>query len=136
MNKVELILEGLDCANCAVKIENQVKALSEVQNANMNFINKKMTIEVENKQQLAKVVEDTRKIIKRLEPHVEVIVLDKQSKGSHTHEDHEGLKASEFTGFALGVILFSIGVIFNFNLWIEFGLYFVSYILVGGEVLL
>jgi Cd2+/Zn2+-exporting ATPase len=47
MLKKELILEGLDCANCAAKIEHEVNELNGVK-ANMNFMNKTLTLETES----------------------------------------------------------------------------------------
>ena len=47
MLKKELILEGLDCANCAAKIEREANDLNGVK-ANMNFMNKTLTLETES----------------------------------------------------------------------------------------
>ena len=43
----KFILEGLDCANCASKIEEKVATLSGIQLANVNFPTKTLTIEIE-----------------------------------------------------------------------------------------
>lgn len=40
-------LDGLDCANCAAKIENAVKALDGVASASVNFMTAKMVIDGE-----------------------------------------------------------------------------------------
>jgi len=42
MVKKELILEGLDCANCASKIELKVKAIPGVQDAYIDFVSQKL----------------------------------------------------------------------------------------------
>jgi len=39
--KKELILEGLNCANCAQKIETKVREIEGVKNASVNFVSKK-----------------------------------------------------------------------------------------------
>ena len=46
MKKV-FLLEGLDCANCAAKIEKAVSELDGVKSASVNFITTKLTIETE-----------------------------------------------------------------------------------------
>ncbi len=47
MNNIrEYILEGLCCANCAAKIEEEVKALAEVSEANLNLMNNKLSVKV------------------------------------------------------------------------------------------
>lgn len=78
----ELLLEGLDCANCASKIEAKVSSINAVDSASMNFVTKTLSIEVENKDLLDEVLEETRKIINKLEPHVIVSekVINKQEK--------------------------------------------------------
>ena len=39
------VLEGLDCANCAMKIERQVAKVKGVQEANVDFVTKKLYVE-------------------------------------------------------------------------------------------
>ena len=45
MMKAVFKLEGLDCANCAAKIENEVGRLQGVESVNVSFLTQKMTIE-------------------------------------------------------------------------------------------
>ena len=49
MAKEVFILEGLDCANCAMKIENKVKEMPTVSAATVDFVSKKLRVEVANK---------------------------------------------------------------------------------------
>ena len=44
-NKVELVLNNLNCPNCSAKIEQKVKEQSEFKNVTFNFVNKKMTMD-------------------------------------------------------------------------------------------
>jgi Cd2+/Zn2+-exporting ATPase len=44
----EFILDGLDCANCASKIEAKVNDIDGIKQAQMNFANKTLTVEIEN----------------------------------------------------------------------------------------
>ena len=46
MSKKEIILGGLDCAHCAEVINDKVSKLEEIESCNLNFINKKLTIEI------------------------------------------------------------------------------------------
>ncbi|MGN0913638.1 MAG: cation transporter [Alphaproteobacteria bacterium] len=43
--KKTFILEDLDCANCAAKIENAVAAIEGVVSATVSFMTQKMTVE-------------------------------------------------------------------------------------------
>ena len=42
------VLEGLDCANCAMKIERQVAKVKGVQETNVDFVTKKLYVEYED----------------------------------------------------------------------------------------
>lgn len=44
-NKVELVLNNLNCPNCSAKIEQKVKEQNEFKNVTFNFVNKKMTMD-------------------------------------------------------------------------------------------
>ena len=45
LNRKEYRLEGLDCANCAVRMETKLKNLAGVTNASVNFGTSTMVIE-------------------------------------------------------------------------------------------
>lgn len=65
----ELILDGLGCANCAAKIEKEVSSLSGVKTASIDLITKKLSIEIHNNYDFEDILNDTKKIIKRIEPN-------------------------------------------------------------------
>ena len=62
-------LDGLDCANCAAKIEHAVKALDGVASASVNFMTAKMVIDGEDSKFDA-IVNAANAIVHRLEPDV------------------------------------------------------------------
>ena len=47
MNK-KFKMENLDCANCAAKMEAQIKKIPGVKDANMNFMTQKLTLDAED----------------------------------------------------------------------------------------
>lgn len=145
-DKNSMILMGLDCANCASKIETKVKNVSGVKSASVDFVSKKLTIEINNKNELDSIIEQIKDIVSKIEPDVKVVFDDKKAKqidknhGDHDH-DHEhgqegGNNKKELIRLIIGAIIFGVAVAFKFPLPIEFTLFFISYILVGGEVLL
>ncbi|MCR3923427.1 MAG: cation transporter, partial [Firmicutes bacterium] len=71
MSKKEYILEGLGCANCAAKMEAQIKNLPGVQQAFVNFGNSTLAIEADLLQ-LDQIAEDAKKIIVQIEPGIVV----------------------------------------------------------------
>ncbi|MDF2655727.1 MAG: heavy metal translocating P-type ATPase [Bacillota bacterium] len=153
-HKKELILEGLDCANCAAKIEAKVNEIDEVKLASVNFVTKKLSLELEENSETNRVIEQIREIIRRLEPDVKVIQDHDHSRGNHGHDhghdgdghdhghddeghdhDHNGGR-KELIQLIVGGAIFGVAVAFQFSLAIEFTLFFLSYLIVGGEVLL
>lgn len=60
-------IEGLDCANCAAKMERGINDLPEVTNATVNFMTLKLTIEAE-KENMETAVEKAMEIVKKVEP--------------------------------------------------------------------
>ncbi|MDU2064753.1 MAG: cation transporter [Sporomusaceae bacterium] len=64
-------LIGLDCANCAAKIENAISNLSDVKSVSVNFMTMKMNIESE-RENMDRVVEAAKRVIHNIEPEVKV----------------------------------------------------------------
>jgi len=72
MEKV-LILEGLDCANCAAKIEKQTENLEGILDATLDFMSKKLMFRVANSEDLPRILSEIKAIIHKLEPDVEIL---------------------------------------------------------------
>ena len=62
-------LEGLDCANCAAKIEHAVKKLSGVSSASVNFLTTKMVIEGDDGR-IDEIVQSAHAAIRKVDPDV------------------------------------------------------------------
>ena len=69
--KVVLKLEGLDCANCAAKIENDVGKVPGVQEVSVSFMTQKMTL-VADDDRMDAVIEEASRIAKKVEGDVKV----------------------------------------------------------------
>lgn len=67
--KKTYILEDLDCANCAAKMENAINELASVNKATVTFMTKKLVIDADE-DKMEQVVKDATKIIKKIEPDV------------------------------------------------------------------
>ena len=46
--KKKFKMENLDCANCAAKMEEQIRKIPGVHEANMNFMTQKLTLEADD----------------------------------------------------------------------------------------
>lgn len=62
-------LIGLECANCAAKMEKAINRLAGVKSATVNFLTTKLIIESED-EMMDEIVAEAEKIIKRYEPDV------------------------------------------------------------------
>jgi cation transport ATPase len=61
--KKKFILEGLDCANCAAKMEKGINELDGVKEATVNFMTRKLVIEGED-EKMPTILQAAEKIIK------------------------------------------------------------------------
>lgn len=69
--KVKYILEDLDCANCAAKIEEEISKLDGVNSVNVSFISTKMTLELAE-ENVDEILSKIEKIVKKIEPDVKL----------------------------------------------------------------
>ena len=131
--KKVMYLLGLDCADCARKIETAVSRMDGVQSASVDFATQKLTMEVSDKGSLAVIARQAAQMIKEMEPDVEISYTGKVAE-----EAPDAIKKHRLRqiGLITGAILFVIGMVFPFSQPVEFALFLISYLLVGGEVVL
>ena len=65
--KKNYILEDLDCANCAAKIEEGVKKIEGVIECSVSFVTEKMIVEIEEGKE-KEVEKEIKKVVKKIEP--------------------------------------------------------------------
>lgn len=130
--KKVLVLMGLGCADCAAKIEKEVKSLPGVASATVDFVLKKLTIEVTNRHDLDAIVEKATKIAQRIESGINVVEEEKQQE----QKDVNDTRKTKIVRLGVGAALFFAALLLKLPYWIEFGMYLISYVLVGGEVVL
>jgi len=135
ITKKAFTLSDLDCASCAVKIEKGINEIQGVKAASVDFATKKVSIENDGND-WAKIIEEAKKVVERSEPSVSLVENTKESIKAKAKEEEEESNKGEFIRLGIGAALFAVGIAFNFSFWLEFSIYLVSYILVGGEVVL
>lgn len=59
-------IDGLDCANCAAKIENKISKLNGVRSASLSFMTGKLVLEADDGV-MDEIVEKAKTIINRIE---------------------------------------------------------------------
>ena len=67
-NKIKLSLKGLDCPNCAAKIERKVNDLEEVKEASLNFAVQYIAIDIKEGYDSENVKTKVKEIVNSLEP--------------------------------------------------------------------
>ncbi|WP_459502520.1 heavy metal translocating P-type ATPase [Bacillus sp. C1] len=133
--KEVFVLEGLDCANCAMKIETKVKEMPSVSNAAVDFVSKKLKIEVANKTDLETTVQDIEKVIYKLEPDVKVIREEKIGHDhGHSHDHGEGNVKKMLWRLAIGGILTGIAALAGLPQMMTIPLFIAAYLLIGGDI--
>lgn len=94
--KRELLLDGLDCANCALKIENGVKKIQGVSECSVNFVTKTLSMHTTSDMD-EQVVEEAKRKVLKLEPHIRISEKGKAGRvnpgpagQSHPHRHDHG----------------------------------------------
>lgn len=121
----EYELKGLDCGNCAAKIEGAVQALPKVEEAHVQLVSKRLTVVTED----TNIREDVVRLIGKIEPGIEVLDCgqEKAEKGNY------------WAGWLLlgEAVLFALGLVWGGALGSWSWLYFlVLYLALGYRVLL
>lgn len=68
MKKI-LKLEGLDCANCAAKMEDGLRKIAGVEEASVSFMTQKVTL-VASDENMENILVQAIKVIKKVEPDI------------------------------------------------------------------
>ena len=138
--KKELILNGLNCAHCAEVICEKVDKLEEVESANLNFINKVLTINLTSEANSRETLEKAIKIINDTEPGLDIQIKDNKTinKKEETSVEKDNSK-KDLIKLIIGAMVYILGIyevatgktsILNNIIFI------VAYIVVGGDVLI
>lgn len=127
-------IEGLDCANCAAKIEIQLNKADGIEEARVDFLSGKLILSLSSLADKNEVLQKTQKIIDKIEPGVKIRELSKAKNDDHDHDHEEGVSLHEMLRLIVGILIF-VGVLFiNKSSVFYLPMFIVSYLLIGGEV--
>ena len=65
-------LIDLDCANCAAKMENNIKKIDGVADATISFMAQKMTVEADD-DRFESIMDEVVKVCRKVEPDCEIV---------------------------------------------------------------
>ncbi len=134
MKMYEWTLEGLDCANCAAKIERAVAKTPGISEASVNFMQKKLRFSAENDVDLSAL----EHLILEIEPEV---TIEKEAKTGchceHCHEEEheEGSTRARILRIALAAVLFGLSLLLPLPDSAKIALALAAYLIVGADVL-
>jgi len=132
-----LILEGLGCANCAAKIEMEVRTLPGVHEASVDIISRKLAVETEESTNIYRLFAGIEGVVKRIEPDVKVIPADHQAVDQLYNSEEDSLTDNkQIIKLVAGGALFAAGIILDLSSWLELTVFLLSYVIIGGAVLL
>lgn len=125
--KKEYELRGIDCGNCAAKIERAVNQLEQVGSATVNLIAQKLILETKSEDGIDKEIID---LVDAIEPGIEVISEKKEEALPEKRDWAKELLLAVMILFAFGFFLP------EEYFWIRLVYYLTLYIIIGHKVLI
>ena len=125
--KKEYELRGIDCGNCAAKIERAVNQLEQVESATVNLIAQKLILETKSADGIDKEIID---LVDAIEPGIEVISEKKEEALPEKRDWAKELLLAVMILFAFGFFLP------EEYFWIRLVYYLTLYIIIGHKVLI
>lgn len=105
MKSYKYTLEGLDCAACAKKVEDEIANTEGYEDVVVNFSTLKLTFKTDK----TRPKKEITKLVQKLEPDVEVL---EDGEENHDKEEHNG---NDIARIIIGIAIYLIALIGNFN---------------------
>lgn len=119
MKNYKYILEGLDCASCAKKVEDKIASTDGYEDVTVNFSTLKLSFKTNKNNPKKEIIE----IVKALEPDVNVVDMEESNKKK------DGKESFHIARIIIGILIYFLGTKLNFNTNIQIVLIIVSIIL-------
>ena len=131
------ILEGLDCANCAAKIEAKLRTLNGVDNLTITYATKQMKLSAKNPDQMIPMIKET---IDAMEDGITIVPKDNKVIKSEEAGEKKFSFNNPLVSIGVGAVIFIIGEILehvgNVPTIPMFALFLIAYLVLGGKVLI
>ena len=132
-NECMLSIEGLDCPNCAAKVERKINTLEGIKEATVDFLGKKIVVLADEISE-NELVELIQTEVDKIEDGVKVFVPKVQAGESSSEGEDTGKIKKKLL---IGGVLFVLGIFVPKTLFIpKLAVFLVSYLVIGGDVLL
>lgn len=139
--KETLLLDGLGCANCARKIQDQVGSLPGITLASVDFVSKRLTLELTPEGDPRTLEAAVQRIATAIEPEVQVRRAAPGSRAQARLEDGRILaearkrQRQELQRLGIGGGVFLLALFLPLTDALELLFFVLSYLIVGGSVL-
>ena len=120
---MKLKFEGLDCPNCANKLEKQINKLSSVKNAKINFL--KSYLEFESNDTESAILE-IKALTKSMYPDVTYFTTEKPKKDTALY--------SSLITLSLGIVIGLVALLVEMPTWLYWILFISSALLMGYKI--
>ena len=130
------IIEGLDCANCAAKMERKIQAMSEIQAASITFATKQLRFAADDPESL---IPQLEKACKTIEDEVTLVPKDNKPAPREKKESIWSEHKSDLISIIAGAVLFAAGLIADHAMGagtsVLLPIFLIGYLVLGWEVL-
>ena len=131
------ILEGLDCANCAAKIEAKLRTLNGVDDLTITYATKQMKLSAKNPDQMIPMIKET---IDAMEDGITIVPKENKVIKSEEAGEKKFSFNNPLVSIGVGAVIFIIGEILehvgNVPTIPMFALFLIAYLVLGGKVLI
>lgn len=102
MKSYRFILQGLDCPNCAKKIENKIASMEEYKDVIVNFSTLTLSFKTESEENIEEII---REIVKSIMPDVNIVSNNKKNVEEVQRNNKDIIR------LVIGVLIYLFGVI-------------------------
>ena len=136
------IIDGLDCAHCAAKVEERINQVPGVEKALLTYATKQLRITAENPDAL---IDEIRRVSTALEPEVTIAERDPSPKSvardaaaQSAREEEKKKERKELISIIIGAVLFVVGEILSHTgaaAAVTLPVFVIGYLILGAGVL-
>ena len=119
MKSYKYTLEGLDCAACAKKVEDEIANTEGYEDVVVNFSTLKLTFKTDKTSPKKEIT----KLVRKLEPDVEVL---EDGEENHDKEEHNG---NDIARIVIGIAIYLIAIVGKFNTIVKSVLTIIAFVI-------
>jgi Cd2+/Zn2+-exporting ATPase len=115
-----------------------IKSLDGIRNASIDFITKKLRLEIYESADQVDIIKEVASIVQKIESHVKFseVTIKKSGEIDSSNEAEKDSQKLKLIQMSIGAALFIAAVLLKLSAGIELVMYLTAYILVGREVLI